>query len=270
MAAIIGDTGSVVSWANNTGLVTGGVAPSAFTLQMSANPLDATVFGSSLIGRSSRAGLTEVSGTIQGKTSPTILGSTGLVTASGAYTTNVKSWTMELNAPPFESTAMTGAAQTFKSFVPGLISATGSWTANVDHATALVLPNTVVATAVFKLVENSANDHTLSCNIVTTDVSFGATVGELVEVTVGFSVNGSITAAGTSASGIPAPLFADAITSSAGVVQPPATGALVLRSATSRTYTVDAFWSSIRINVPVNDLVTYDIGFQGTSTLTIA
>jgi hypothetical protein len=265
MAAIIGDTGSVVSWANNTALISGGVAPSAFTLQMSANPLDATVFGSSLVGRSSKAGLTEVSGTIQGKTSPTILGSTGLVTASGAYTANVKSWTMELNAPPFETTAMTGAAQTFKSFIPGLISGTGSWTANVDHSTALVLPNTVVATATFKLVENSTGtDGTLSCAIVTTDVSFGTTVGELVEVTVGFSINGTITSAGTSATGIPAPLFAP------GTITAPPIDELQLRSATNRTYTGDAFWSSIRINVPVNDLVTYDIGFQGTSTWTIA
>jgi hypothetical protein len=264
MAAIIGDTGSVVSWANNTALISGGVAPSAFTLQMSANPLDATVFGSSLVGRSSKAGLTEVSGTIQGKTSPTILGSTGLVTASGAYTTNVKSWTMELNAPPFETTAMTGAAQSFKSFIPGLISGTGSWTANVDGTTALVLPNTEVASAVFKLVENASNDHTLTCAIVTTDVSFGATVGELVEVTVGFSINGTITAAGTSGSGLPAPIF------TAGSVAAPALGELVLRSATSRTYTGSAFWSSIRINVPVNDLVTYDIGFQGSGSWTIA
>jgi hypothetical protein len=206
----------------------------------------------------------DFSGTITGRLSPAKLGNSGFVTASGAYLTNLERWKLSMRCPALPATAMTGSAVTDRSFVPGIITSTGSWTAAIDDTTPLVKPG-VSYSATLKLLENDANDQTLAATIYTTGAPFTVKVGEVSLVEVPFAVSGDITAAGTGGSGgIPSPLFA------AGVIQRPAVGELILQAHAGRTYTGNAFWTSIDIDVPVDDLITVTVNFQGSGALTIA
>lgn len=256
-------TGVVTSWAGteNSALITGGSAPSEFTLNMGADEFDTTALsGSGVTTMAYLPGMYNLSGTIRSRIEPMRLGTAGFITASSAYLTNLRGWTMNLVRQSLPADVQTsGAAQTYRAFLPSLIDWNGTWTAFLDDTTAAVIPGTSYS-ATFRLIDDTT-DHTLAGTIITTGAGIPVRVGNTSEVTYNYRGSGAITAAG---SGAVTRLFPTSpIPSSAA-------GSLVLQAVTSRTYTMSAFWTRIGLNVPVDGPITVDIDFQGTGAVTIA
>lgn len=257
-------TGVVTSWSGteNSALITGGSAPYEFTLNSSADEHQATALsGSGVSARAFSPGLYNLSGSIRSRIEPMRLGTAGFITASGAYLTNLKGWTLNLTRPANPADVQTsGTAQSYRGFLPGIIEWDGSWTALLDDTTAVVLPGSAYASAVFRLIDDST-DHTLTGNIQTTSMAVPVVLGQTSDVTYNFKGSGTIATAG---SGSVTRLFPT------NPIPSNAAGTLVLQSVTSRTYTMSAFWTKIAIGVPVDGPITVDIDFQGTGALTIA
>ena len=264
MAIATISTGVVSSWSGteHTALISGGSAPSEFTLNSGADEFDATALsGSGVTTRTYKPGMYNLSGTIRSRIEPLRLGTAGFITASGAYLTNLKGWSLNLVRPALPADIQTsGAAQVYRAFLPGLIAWEGTWTAFLDDATVAVLPGNAYAAAVFRLIDDTT-DHTLTGDIITTGVAIPVAVGNTSDVTYNYRGSGAITAAGGSA--VTRLFPTSPIPSSAA-------GSLVLQAVTSRTYTQSAFWTRIGLNVPVDGPITVDIDFQGTGALTIA
>lgn len=268
MAQIIADNGLVSSWAGtgNSALISGGSAPYEFTLTGTKPEADVTPFVSGGTAfRQFALGLGEWSAAMSTRLSPVKYGSGGLVTASAAYTTNVRSWRMSIAATPAEkSTVMNATPPTWQTYVPNLVQWSGTYEAFVDDTTALVFPTSTAESITFKLVENASADHTLSGSCLIQQLSAPIRIGSISVATYSFRGTGTLTAAGTSGSGVGAPLFA------AGALTKPAVGSLVLQAASGRTYTGDAFWESIDIDCVVDEVINVTINAKGTGALTIA
>ena len=258
-------TGVVTSWGGteNSALITGGSAPSEFTLNSGADEFDTTALNGSGVSAMTRApGMYNVSGSIRTRVEPMRLGTGGFITASGAYLTNLKGWNLNITRPAFPADVqVNGTGTAYREFLPGIYSWGGSWTAFFDATTPVVLPGTAYTAAVFKILEEAAGtDHTLTGNIVTTGMGVPVKVGDLSQVTYNFEGSGALTSAG---SGAVTPIFA------VGAWPSSAAGALVLQAVTNQTFSLSAFWTRIGLSVPVDGPITVDIDFQGTGALTI-
>lgn len=265
MAIATVTTGVVTSWAGteNSALITGGSAPSEFTLNSQADEFDSTPLSGTTAARTYAAGMYNLSGTIRTRVEPLRLGTGGFITASGAYLTNLKGWQMNISRPALPADVqVNGTGTIYRAFLPGIYSWDGSWTAFFDDTTVCVLPGTAYASAVFKILEESGGtDHTLTGNIITTGMGIPIRVGELSQVTYNYRGSGALTSAG---SGAVTPIFA------VGAWPSSAAGSLVLQAVTNQTFTQSAFWTRIALSVPVDGPITLDIDFQGTGALTIA
>lgn len=185
-------------------------------------------------------------------------GKCGEFVFSNGYVVGADTWSMALSCGVFESTAFNNTCPTYASFVPGMISGSGSYECNLDSATAISgLGSGIAGAATFRM-SDEATDNTLACNINAIQEDASLAIGSKNRVGYGFQTDGDITAAGTS------PLF------TAGTITKPDTTEVVLRAAGSRTYTGDAFWSNIGISVPMRGLVAITMTLQGTGALTIA
>lgn len=262
-------TGSVVtSWAGtaNTALISSGSAPYRWNLNVTNPETDVTPMASG--GATARAyalGLGQWDGSISTRLNPVKYGSGGLVSGSSSYVTNTRNWRLSIAATPVEkSTAMNGTPPTWQTWLPNLISWSGTYEAMLDTSTSLTLPSITADTLTFKMVENASNDHTLSGSALVSQLGAPIQVGQLAVATYSFRGTGAITAAGTSGSGVGNPIFA------AGAVAGPASGELVLTSSSGKTYTGDAFWTSVDINCVVDEVIDITINFQGTGALAIA
>jgi hypothetical protein len=274
MAIKIIDAGTVTSWAgnNNTNLIDNASAPPEFTLAVNSDSFPTTAFGS-VTAEDFANGLYSWTASIASRLEPFSAGGGGLVTYADGYTDNVKAWSMTMNWAALESTVFDSAGTSTiesKSFTPGLLNWSGTYTAILDDTTALSLPEPGTrGTATFKIVEDGANDQTLAGTVITTSVSAPVRVGRLSEVSIGYQGAGALTAAGTGGSTWANNFFDYWIANNSGVLQIPATGELVLTAHSGRTYTGDAFPSSIALNVAVGQPVTVNITAQGSGDLAI-
>lgn len=266
MAAIIGDTGLVVSWAGtgNSQLIETSNAPSEFVLTLDTPGLDTTAFASSQVyAMSALANILSWSATIKGRLNPAKLGNTGIATFSGGYVTNIKRWKLDASWNPQDSTAMDTSAVTTRSFIPGLLKWSGDYTCNTDSSTAIVAPGAAAAALVLKIAEDGANDVQFSGTAFATQAGVNVRIGSISETNYTFDGTGNLTSqAGSSV--YSTFLFAN------GTVTTPATGSLVLRAATGRTYTGSAFLSALSVSVSVDAVVEFDMTVQGSGALTIA
>lgn len=261
MAVTAVTTGLVTSWAGtqNTALIQSASGPYEFTLNMEAPTEDVTPFnGSGVTFTSNIPNIRSWSGSITTRFTTALIGSSGLVTFGSGYTANTRAWTLDLTNDAKDTTVFNGSGVTYRTFVPGLLSWGGTYETYVDNTTALVFPGASAASATFKLVEDGATDRTLAGNIIASSVPVTVQVGELPTATFTYVGSGTLTAAG-SANFFPS-----------GAIVAPETGSLVLQSYTSRTYTGDAFFTSVSISCAVDGVITATINFQGTGALTIA
>ena len=110
----------------------------------------------------------------------------------------VRSWSMSIDKEQLE---VTDHGDTFRAYVGGLVSGTGSCEVLYDAPSAgdkLDLFNEALTTedpanANFELYLDESGDKKLSFAALVTNAEFGATVGEIEVVTISFTANGTIT-----------------------------------------------------------------------------
>ena len=263
MAIHIVDNGAVTSWASNTNLVTSGSAASKFVLSHSVDQFDSTAFSASVKSGSKLAGLKMATATITTRLNPAKTGAQGLVTHSSGYPSFVRNWKMDINAAVQDSTVFDALGATAHAYLPGLVTWGGTYEGFMDSDNAIPNPGGASASATFKILENASSDHTLAGNIFIEKYDADYMVGETAKFTAAFLGDGNLTAAGSSGSGIGNPLF------SSGTVSP-VIGELVLTGATGRTYTGDAFWEKVSIDVAVDGIITVQVTARFTEALTMA
>ena len=266
MAAHVGLTGLVTSWANNSHLIGAGVAgskPSAFTLNLEADEFDTTPFTSGgAVYTSHLSGLRSITGEIRTRIDGAKLGNTGLITFSSGYVVGAKSYNLNLSATEHETTAFNATAPVAKTWIPGLLSWEGSYRCNHDDTTAAAQVGGIAsASAVFRTIDDST-DHTLTGNIITTRGPITVQVGELAEIEYAFKGDGALAVAGTGT--WTSPFVASVPANVANTA-----GSLVLQAVTSRTFTFSAFWTRIAIEVAVGQPITFVVGFRGSGDVTI-
>tara|TARA_R100000278_G_scaffold86575_1_gene66137 strand:+ start:313 stop:735 length:423 start_codon:yes stop_codon:yes gene_type:complete len=110
----------------------------------------------------------------------------------------VRSWSMSIDKEQLE---VTDHGDTFRAYVGGLVSGTGSCEVLYDAPSAgdkLDLFNEALtvedpANANFELYLDESGDKKLSFAALVTNAEFSATVGEIEVVTISFTANGTIT-----------------------------------------------------------------------------
>ncbi len=183
-------------------------------------------------------------------------GHNGNVTFASGYVNKVQSFNLSLTCAEFDDTGMTSTPPTWAEFVPGLWSATGSYRARVDSATAVSQPS-LNGSATFRLADLTS-DATLAMAIVVTGVSQAITVGQMTFVDYTFRVNGDITFAGTT------PLLP------AGTITTPDVTEVNIRKTGSRIATGSCFMTALNIAVAIGQSVTVSGTLRGTGALTEA
>ena len=234
------------------------LSPASCALTTTGDDQDTTAWtGSTVTSRTSTVGLRTWTASFTGYTSTAVLGSTGLITASGFSVAYARAWDMTINCEAAESTYFNSPS--WRSFIPGLLSASGSFETFADNGTALVLAPTA-ATGTFRL-SDQATDQTIAATINQLSLNSTQTIGDIVMATIGYKVSGAMTLNG---SGTFTPILGT------GTLAPPAAAELIITSTTSRTFTGSAFWTSVRIRCAVDQLIEVEATFQGSDTLTAA
>jgi hypothetical protein len=259
LAATVGLFGKLTSWAGtiNTDLIENQEVNYTLNYSFDDRPYvpfgaSGVVFGSRTVGRSFW------DGTVNMQLATVQTGNLGSVTFANGYVANAYKWTMDIVANVHEVTPF---GVTAKTWMPGVITATGTYSAIIDDTTALSAPG-VTGTATFS-INDGAGEKQLSGTVFVTVVAINVDP-ESGQANVDFSYafSGSITTAGTGS------YLWDA---GASTITTPVAGSLVLQAHTSRTFTGSAFWKKISIvNDPRSSLVTLAIDYQGTGALTIA
>lgn len=262
MAAVTGITGAVTSWAGtqNTRLISTGAKPASFTLNVPA-PANPTTGFSDVGIRTMLKDIYDWSGTISAQLAAPSSGTAGLVTFAAGYTTNLNSWNLTIAGEEFPVTAFGAAA---RAFIPGGFGWSGGFSGFLDGTTVASIPSVSASepgSATFKYAEAGATDMTLAGSIVTTLLNIGVSPSAANAVSYSFEGTGALTQSTPSAGEPVLP---------AGAVAIPVAGELVLTASTGRTFTGDAFWTSIAISCTVGQPVTVEIGFRGTGALTFA
>ena len=181
------------------------------------------------------------------------VGHQGLATFGSGYTLGMTGWSLTINAEAYDDTAQASTPPTWRDFLAGQITATGSFDCSIDDTTAVTL-NTAGA-ATFRMNTETTTDNTLAGNIVITGFSPAVVQGQKNVMRYTFAVNGNLTSAGDNA------LFA------AGTLATPTMTEIVLRAKGDRDYTGDAFWTSVQIGAQIGSPITATVGFQGSGAL---
>lgn len=264
MTAIIGALGSV-AWVGGTNaqLAGTGTQPREWTLDLTADELDTTVFGNTG-AMTAIPGLQSWSGTFKALLKAPAYGNQGLVTFSAGYTANINEWSLSVKRDKLEATIFNATPPTVKTYLPGLFKWDGSFAGFLDNTTTAVFPGTnsaEPAAATFKYQEEGGTDSQLSGSILTTKSTIGVKPAALNAVAYTFRGTGDLTQSTPSAG---APIIPT------GALSLAAASALTLTSDGTKTFSGNAFWESIDITVKLNGLIEVSVGFQGTGVLTLS
>lgn len=182
------------------------------------------------------------------------MGHEGLVTFSSGYVLGCSGWSITLNCEAYDDTEFASTPPSWRSFIPGEITATGSFDVRVDDTTPLTLGTTGSAT--FRMNTETTNDNELSGTIRITGVQPTVARGAKNVATYNFAFDGNVTSAGDNA------LF------TAGALATPDLTAIVLRAAGAIDYDGDAFWTSLTINTRIGSPIEVSGSLQGSGALT--
>lgn len=219
--------------------------PRRGTITMVAEIADASAFESSNpIAITNSAGIGSATGSFEAlfPRDGAAWGDEGLVTFASGYTENISGYTLNLACQAYDDTGFASTPPSFRSFVPGEISWSGSYTANIDNATAHSLPGTSGA-ATFRLNDDTV-DNSLAGTIIVNSVDWNVQRGAKNTATVGFVGSGNITSAGTN------PLF------TAGALATPDATDIVLRAEGDVDWDGAAFWTGLSISVVIGQPIT--------------
>lgn len=244
----------------------GAIGPYTWTLNTTRDVFDAEAYTDVAIDRI--AGLMSWTATTQGRY-PGSAPQTGYKSGITFATGNV------LHADSFNLTMTAAVSEPLTEFnisTPpdameyerGLVEFTGQYTQKVSDTTPLKLGTNSSQsagssgdTATFTLSDDTV-DNSLAGKLIVEGTNTSAPVNGMVTNTVTFKGSGNVTAAGTNS------LFP------AGALTKPDVAEVVITAGPGRTYTGNAFWSSVGVTVGVNGLLDVSVTLQGTGTLTPA
>lgn len=274
MAQTIGIEGLVSSDDADTSkdlyhLLNTGIAPYSFAAQIATEAAPITPFASTPpVAGSSISGLRTWTASFNGRfprTSPAMghqgLATYGTMTVGSGYVLGISAWTLALACESFDATEGATTPPTWRSFVPGLISGSGTMTVRVDDTTALEV-GTEGALTLRMNVETTVNN-SFSGNIIVTNVAPSVAVGSKNTAQISFVFTGPISVAGDNpilpagASGVAAELTKPDITD------------VVLRASGSIDYDGSAFWTSLNVNCAIGSPIDVTGTMQGTGTLAL-
>lgn len=263
MAATVGYSGVVTSWAGTPFDVTKFLDASV-NFSVDGEELDVTGFGSSLEAMTYIPGLRAWSAQMSGwfPAAGALTGHAGNVSwGDSTYATNVREWSLDIAAAEHDVTVFDGAGVVWRSFVPGLYSWSGTYNAFIDSSTALTVPTAAagtLGTVTLKLTEDGGTDRTFSGAAMIRQVSGAIPVNGVNTANYAFRGSGALTSAGTN----------NIIAS--GAVAKPAVGSLVFQAASGRTYTGNAFATSVQVQVAVDGATQITVNARGSGALTPA
>ena len=252
------------SWTSNTNLVGTAVAHKDCQLQIDAPGIDTTAFAASLNATTHINGLRSAVATLSGRFNPAYnCSGIGLTLGSG-YTANLYSFNMNLAWVVHDTTVGTGSAITARSYIPGLLTVSGTFNAYVDDTTVLTQPGSTVGdSATFKLIETgTGTDHTIAGNVIISSLGAGFPVGGKPTVAYGYTFTGDVTAAGNGGSHTASPF-------PTGTIVAPTAGTLTLTAPGSDTYVGSAFSSAISVTAAVGEELAIAVTAQFSGGVTI-
>jgi len=262
MATVTGIKGLITSWANNTGLISGGVSPRLASINFGSLQHDSTVYKSGGITAAlNYPGIKDGTGTIETILSPVSDGRDGLVTAPNNYDTGAKRWEISIAISEHLSTEFHPDGLSFQSYIPGHYSWSGSYVCNLKSDAQTSLPALANEDVAFKIRDDSSNNHALNGLITVESIAASAPIDGLVEATYNFVGSDQLTSAGSA--GI-TPIF------SPGPVGAFSAGAMVLQLNDGNELTVDAFPTGVTISCDPQNLITVNTNFRMTGEYSIA
>lgn len=260
---IVGLTGAVTSWGSSTTitdyLAKAGMRANQATVYLEGEDIDTTAFADIGVGTAIK-GLVGAYAEWEGHLFAPQHGATGLVTFAAGYTTNLNSYTIDVEGSEFQGTAFGASNQ---AWFPGGFKWGGSFSGFLDDTTALVAPQNASepATGTFKIDERTTTDATLSGSIFTTRAQAGISPSALNTVSYNFRGSGALTAS-TPTTGV------NVFPTGALAVAAPAS--LVITASTGRTFTGSAFWTRISLTVGVGQSVRMRVRARCAGTFVIA
>jgi len=240
-------------------LINSGVGPYSATLNLAAPALESTEWASTAplaLSHVPDINAATMSFSARFPQGAPKTGAEGLVTFSNGYVLHTDRYTLNLNWSAENGDAFSATPPTARAFVPGVFTGSGSYEGAVDDTTAIVDAG-ATGSATLRL-DDDTTDNTFAGAILLDAVSPSFVTGSQSRIANNFTVNGNLTVAGTAP---PLP---------AGALAKPDITEIVLRASGSRTYTMDAFWSSLSFSVAFGQLIDVSGTLQITGDVTIA
>lgn len=268
--ATAGILGLVTSWGSadfTTALISTNNKPASFTLSEKADIHDRTTFVTSTGATFGRniSGLHSWSGKISAHLGTPQIGALGAVTFASGEVLFINEFDINITADMHDATAFTGSAVKWRSYVPGLVRATGSFSGYLDNATTIAHAglDAGAAAATFDVIAGGTGK-TIGGNILLSDVEISVSPADINKKKYSFVFDSQVTTAGSGT-------VLWAVDTGGGVytLTTPATGkTLTLQSYTSQTFSGAALWRGISVKCAVGSPVMVDIDFLGSGTLT--
>lgn len=253
---VSGIRGAITSWAGTFhGALLTGQRPQSATLTYNAPSLDTTGFAD--LGVSTAIpGLTDWTVSWTAQLATPAHAAMGLVTFSGGYVSNLNAFTVNMHQSELPVTAFQATAN---AFIPGTVEWDGTFSGYADGTTVVVAPGAAAAAAVFRY-QDLATDAELAGNIFATQLGVTSAPNQAVSVSYSFKGTAGLTSTGTAKA-----------TNSLAVT---AASSLVFTSSDydgshARTFTGNAFWTSINITAGVHQQTVVNVTARGTGALAI-
>jgi|DEB0MinimDraft_3_1074331.scaffolds.fasta_scaffold09542_3 hypothetical protein len=250
-------------------LLNSGIAPYSFSAQIPTEVAAITPFASTPpVAGSSISGLRSWTANFSGRfprSSPAMghegLATFGSMSVGSGYLLGLTGWSLALSVESFDSTELSSTPPTWRSFVPGLISATGTFDVRIDDTTAIEV-GTEGAITLRTNVETT-NDNEFSGNIIVTNVAPSVAVGSRNTAQISFVFTGPISVDGD------APMFPVASAGTPDALGKPDITDVVLRAAGNIDYDGSAFWTSLNINCAIGSPIDVTGTLQGVGALAL-
>lgn len=258
----------------------GAAIPHEVSIQMTSETGVITSQGDTAVRN--RAMLRSATGTLRLRYPRTTrqIGNNGTLTwASGGYSAYVQDYSLNVQATALDYTSMSQSDKTYRYFRPSLlVGFSGTFNALFDAA--VTLPGTEspatapssYAALTLKLIEDGANDPTLSGNAFISQIGHTMNLGsaDLQRLAFSFMGDGALTAAAgsTFAALWPTGAIGQPTWDINGDGTPDQT--IVVTAASGRTFTGTCFWTSVSVNVPMAGPIDVTVGLQFTGPWTLA
>ena len=279
MAVVVVKDGSV-TWASHSSLIATTGAVMDATINTSHPPSDSTALSASGVSaRTNILGIGTWTATLNGRPNAAIIADSANIGSFSNTYTNLKSWALNITVDSKPSTVFDqSSGVSWRSFLPGLYKATGTFTSYADSSASTALSGGTETSVDFVITDPSgdggsgtADSVILTADIRITGVGIPVKVGETVEQTYSFETTSTITETGDLAT-----TFLDDLLSG-GVFTPPVLVSpndvlLTIKDGASagNTYAGDAHLSALNLSATVGEPITWSATAQGTGALVVS